>query len=126
MTVKDVEAKIGPSKGAQKAPDGSAVYRWFEPPKNTGIGARISQTGTVERMWVLNDNRYATREGLHIGSTEAQVRAVLGAPSKVIENPQSKTRELLYDKLGLWFIIQLNEQFIYYNQVFDIGVMPKP
>src|SRR5579864_334179 len=126
MTVKDAEAKLGPNKGAQKAPDGTAVYRWFEPPKNTGIGARVTQNGTVERMWVLNDNRYATREGLHIGSTEVEVRAVLGAPSKVIDNPQTKTRELLYDKLGLWFIIQLNEQFIYYNQVFDIGIMPKP
>lgn len=126
MSVKALEAKLGPNKGVQKAPDGTSVYRWFEPPKNAGIAARIAQDGNVQRIWVLNDDRYATEEGLHVGSTEAEVRAALGAPSAEFESQADKTRTLQYGKLGLWFIIQLDQQFIYYNQVFDIGVMAKP
>jgi hypothetical protein len=34
-------------------------------------------------------------------------------------------KTLFYESIGLWFGIQLNQQFAFYNQVFNIGVMPK-
>ncbi len=99
------------------------TYRWFEPPSNSGIGVRTAQNGTVLRVWVLNDERYRTKEGLHIGSTEAEVRAALGDPTVIDINVRLKTRTLVYEALGLWFTIQLDRQYKFYNAVFDIGIM---
>ena len=123
MRIEYLEGRLGANKGIQKFADGSSVYRWFEPPTNAGIAARISDAGVVQRIWVLNDDRYKTKEGLHIGSTEAQVRSVLGAPTELEEDQQQKTRTLRYYGVGVWFIIQLDDRYTFYNAVYDIGVM---
>jgi hypothetical protein len=124
MRIEYLEGRLGGNKGIQKFEDGSSVYRWFEPPTNAGIAARISDAGVVQRIWVLNDERYKTKEGLHIGNTEAQVRSTLGAPTEVEEDQQQKTRTLRYYGAGVWFIIQLDDRYTFYNAVYDIGVMP--
>lgn len=117
--------RLGPSKGVTQLGDGTRMYRWFEPPSNAGIGVRTNQTGTVLMVWVINDARYATKEGLHVGSTEAEVRTAFGAPTRVESNAQAKTKTLIYESLGSWFSIQLDQQLNFYNTVFDIGVMAK-
>jgi S1-C subfamily serine protease len=118
-------AGLGASKGSVELDDGTMMYRWFEPPSNAGIGVRTAQNDTVLRAWVLNDERYRTKEGLHVGSTEAEVRAALGVPTRVEFSSKAKTRTLIYESLGLWFSIQLDQQYNFYNAVFDIGVMAK-
>src|SRR5579864_601805 len=122
-SIKRAFSYLGPAKAASPDPDGGGNrWLWFEPPENSGIGAFVSPNGIIERMWAQNDTRYVTQGGLHIGYTEAQVRSILGAPDQTVDT-QIKTRELLYDILGLWFIIQLDERFAFFNHVFDIGVM---
>jgi outer membrane biosynthesis protein TonB len=118
-------ARLGPTKGVTPLGDGTRMYRWFEPPSNTGLGVRTNQNGTVLMAWVINDARYATREGLHVGSTEAEVVSALGAPTRVESNAQAKTKTLIYDSIGSWFSIQLDQQLNFYNTVFDIGVMAR-
>jgi len=118
-------AALGPVKSKGEYEDGSVQYRWVEPPANAGVVAVAAQNGTVLRVWVLNDGRYATKEGLHVGNTEAQVRAVLGDPTRVMVNDRAKVRTLVYDSLGMWFGIQLDQQYDFYDQVFNIGVIWK-
>src|SRR5579884_3637598 len=125
MPTKDALAVLGPSKSSLTLADGTALYRWFAPPKNDGVGLAGSKAGIVVRVWALNDPRYVTDRGLHVGSTEQEVRAAMGDPSAVIPNEQAKTRILRYDALGIWFSIQLDPRYLYYNQVFEIGVMPR-
>jgi len=115
--------RLGPAKGTAKLDDGTTVYRWFVPPSNIGIGVRTNQNGMVLRVWVLNDARYSTKEGLHVGSTEAEIRAALGAPTRVEVSSQAKTKTLIYEARGLWLNIQLDQQLNFYNTVFDIGIM---
>jgi cell division septation protein DedD len=121
--IRDQLARLGPTKGISQLGDGTRMYRWFEPPSNTGIGVRTNQNGMVVMVWVINDARYATKEGLHVGSTEAEVVSALGAPTRVEANAQAKTKTLIYESIGSWFSIQLDQQLNFYNTVFDIGVM---
>lgn len=124
MPVRDVLALLGPQKSADRLPDGEMVYRWFAPPGNDGLGVRVTPDGVVSRVWALNDVAYVLRGALKAGSTEEEVRAVLGPPSRVVENPQVKTTLLFYDALGLWVSFQRDERYAFYTQVFEIGVMP--
>ena len=123
--IRDQLVRLGPTKGVTQLGDGTRMYRWFEPPSNTGIGVRTNQNGMVLMAWVINDARYATKEGLHVGSTEAEVVSALGAPTRVESNSQAKTKTLIYESIGSWFSIQLDRQLNFYNTVFDIGVMAR-
>ena len=123
--IRELMARLGPMKGVTQLGDGTRMYRWFEPPSNTGIGVRINGNGTVLMVWVINDARYATKEGLHVGSTEAEVVSALGTPTRVESNSQAKTKTLIYESIGSWFSIQLDQQLNFYNTVFDIGVMAR-
>jgi len=125
MTLKAVEAALGPTKGTAQLSDGTSVYRWFAPPKNDGIGVRVSKGGIVTRVWALNDVRYVTQDGLHVGSAEADIRAKLGMPSNVTTNAQAKTKILTYEGVGIWFSIQEDQQYLFYNAVFEIGIIPQ-
>jgi len=123
MDIRDVAAVLGPEAGSSNLPDGSVVHRWLAPPKNVGFAVRASRTGKVYRIWVLNDGRYATKERLHAGSPEAEVRAALGRPSEVTMNSQGGFKTLWYDSRGIWFSIQLNSRYTFFNSVFEVGVM---
>jgi hypothetical protein len=83
----------------------------------------VTKAGMVTQAWALNDPRFTTLHNLHIGSTEAEVRAALGPPSDTGVNTEFGVKALSYKQFGLWFFIQLNPKFIYYNQVFEIGIM---
>ncbi|HLW58900.1 MAG TPA: AMIN domain-containing protein [bacterium] len=123
MNVQDLVAAIGPSASTDHLPDGTTVYRWFKAPKNAGIGVRVSADGIIYRVWILNDAGYATTQRLHAGSTEAEIRAALGEPSQSFINTDQKLKTLTYGALGIWFSIQLDDRYLFYNTAFEIGVM---
>ncbi len=123
MSIQDLQAALGSSGNAQHMADGSVVYSWFQPPTNVGLGARVGADKVVFRVWVLNDPNYVTKERLHAGSTEAAIRTALGEPSQTFTNAEQKFKTLRYDSLGIWFSIQLDERYSFYNSVFEVGVM---
>jgi hypothetical protein len=121
--IRDVVGVLGPQTSTGTLPDGSIVYRWFAPPKNIGLAVRTTNTGKVKRIWVLNHKSYMTEERLHAGSTEEEVRAALGKPSRVTTDSRGAIKTLSYDSLGVWFRIQLNARYGFYRRVFEVGVM---
>jgi len=123
MRIQNVVAVLGPPLGTKTLPDGNIVHRWFEPPKNSGLGVRVTPGGVVFKIWTLNDTRYVTRQRLHVGSTEAEVRAALGEPSRMVTNSDLGMKTLLYESQGIWVSIQLDQRYALYNTVFEIGVM---
>ncbi|GEM_PF-1395944 len=123
MRAADVQAALGPPAATNRQSDGTVEFHWYKPPKNDGIGARVTKAGTIDRIWAVNDPRFVTDKNLHAGSTEAEVRAALGPPSNVIVDNANKNKILYYKSLGLWFFIQLDNRLLYYNQVYEIGVL---
>ena len=124
MTVQDVEAAIGRAKGTEQRPGVGVDYTWYAPPADSGLGLRATAEGVVRQIWVLNDSAYRTREGLHAGSTDAEVTAALGAPSWTLEvASQQKSTTLMYDKLGVWFSVRPSATNPSRNVVFRIDVM---
>ncbi len=127
MRVQDAVAALGPAKTTQPLPDGNMLYEWFGPPSNRGVGARVSPSGTIYRVWVLNDSEYGIAEGVHVGSTEAEVRAALGAPAQELVDTARAIKTMTYPSLGLWVSIQMDRRYSFYDQVFEIGVTkPEP
>jgi outer membrane protein assembly factor BamE (lipoprotein component of BamABCDE complex) len=123
MREQDVTAALGMPKSTWTFLDGRRVYRWFQPPSNSGLGVGVDVTGAVDRIWVLNDVRYATSTGLHVGSTEGDIMKALGAPSESTFDAQLHMRKLVYAPMGLWLSIQLDQRYGFYNRVFEIGVI---
>jgi hypothetical protein len=123
MRVQDAVAALGPAVGKQTLPDGSVIYQWFRPPKNSGLGARVTPAGLIYRIWALNDDRYVVKGRIHAGSTEGEVRTALGDPTRVAIDSRLRIRMLIYEAQGVWISIQLNPQYRFYNTVFEIGVM---
>ena len=56
------------------------------------------------------------------GSTETQVRAAVGEPSRVSTNPERAIKTLWYDSRGVWFSFPLDAPRLYADRVFVIGV----
>jgi hypothetical protein len=109
MTVHDVEGTIGRAKGTEQRPGVGVDYTWYAPPADSGLGLRATAEGVVRQIWILNDSGYRTREGLHAGSTDAEVKAALGAHSWTLEvDSKQKSTTLMYEKLGVWFTVQPN------------------
>src|SRR5579864_1450071 len=104
MTLPDVVAALGRATNTAERPGVGVDYTWYAASAESGLGVRATGAGIVRRIWVLNDAAYRTREGLHTGSTEADVRAVFGAPSwTVAVASQEKSITLMYEALGAWF-----------------------
>jgi len=122
MGIQDALAALGPAKNTQALPDGDVLYKWFAPPANRGIGVRATSSGVVYRVWALNDDQYAIADRVHIGSTEADARAALGAPSQVLGDTSSGTKTLTYPSLGLWVTIQTDQRYAFYGRIFELGV----
>ncbi len=122
MRVQDIVPILGQPLRKQTLPDGNMVYQWFAPPSNSGLGVRVTPGGVVFRAWVVNDPQYAIQDRVHVGTTEAGVRAALGNPSQVVDDAQQGLRTLTYPSLGLWIIIQTDPRYAFYGQVFEIGV----
>ena len=123
MRAQEVTAVLGTPHSTWTFLDGRRVYRWFQPPNNSGVGVGVDATDAVDRIWVLNDARYATSTGLHVGSTEAQIMGTIGNPTQSLFDAQLHLRKLIYGQQGLWFSIQLDQRYGFYNQVFEIGVI---
>lgn len=93
-----------PGQGATPASTGDRLYYWF-----TGRGSRTAATngeGRVVMLGVFNDPRFATRDGLHVGSTRAEVERVLGTPTRESPNPRTDSVELVYDPMGIMFVVR--------------------
>ncbi len=76
---------------------------------------------------MLNDSEYGIAEGVHVGSTEAEVRAALGAPAQELVDTARAIKTMTYPSLGLWVSIQMDRRYSFYDQVFEIGVTkPEP
>lgn len=125
MNIQGVTAVLGSSTNTDSLPNGSVNYLWRKPPENSSLGVQATEGGVVSRIWVRGGGRYAINEQLHMGSTEAGIRAALGDPSWVVTvEAQAKMKTLSYEALGVWFGIQLDERESFYNTVVEIGVMP--
>lgn len=117
-----VAAVMGPPLGVDPVPAG-VVRRWFAPPRSAGLGVRATEAGAAAMIWVQNDGRYETGERLRPGSTEAEVRAALGAPSRTTAHARPPVRTLWYDSRGVWFSLALDAGDAFYGRVYAIGVM---
>jgi SAM-dependent methyltransferase len=122
VNIRDVAAVLGPQVKMDKLPDGNIAYLWFAPPRSAGLGVRTTGTGKVDMIWVQNDGRYVVKGRLHAGSTEAEVREALGAPSRESINPRPAVKTLWYHSLGVWFSVPLDAEESFYNTVYAIGV----
>lgn len=120
--LRDVVAVYGPELWTEKISDGRVDHLWFGPPYFTGLGVRTDRSGRVTAIWVQNDARYITPEHLTAGSTETQVRAAVGEPSRASTNPERAIKTLWYDSRGVWFSFPLDAPRLYADRVFVIGV----
>ncbi len=73
-------AERGASDGQDSNNTGLLVVG--ESPNFEGFLVDLYQ-GRVVHISLYNDPRYATTEGLHVGSTEGEIRAALGEPTDV-------------------------------------------
>jgi AMIN domain-containing protein len=124
MTLPDVVAALGRATNTAERPGVGVDYTWYAASAESGLGVRATGAGIVRRIWVLEDPAYRTREGLHTGSTEADVQAVFGAPSwTVAVASQEKSITLMYEGLGAWFGVRPSAVNGDRNTVFRIDVI---
>jgi hypothetical protein len=102
-SIGDAIALLGPATGTERLRDGTILYRWFDSPKNTGVGIRTDRSGVVEAVWTLGDRRYLTPEGLHVGRPQSAIESAMGKPSRVTISRASAIQTLWYDSQGIWF-----------------------
>lgn len=121
-SIGDAIALLGPATGGEKLRDGTVLYRWFESPKNTGIGIRTDRSGVVEAVWTIGDRRYLTREGLQVGSPLSAVESAMGKPSRVSVTRAPAIQTLWYDSRGVWFGIDFDTSHTAFRTVYAIGV----
>jgi hypothetical protein len=93
-----------PGQGGSPASTAYRMYYWFT---DQGSGtATTNGEGRVTMLGVFNDPRFATRDGLHVGSTQTEVEQSLGTPSRVSRNAETGTVELVYGALGITFFVR--------------------
>jgi hypothetical protein len=124
MSIEEVTGILGRPKGSRGRPDGTVAYYWFDPNASIkiGLGAWAAKTGRVFRIWVQNNDRYLTKEGLRVGRTETEIRRALGAPSSVENDSEQHDKILWYEFLGVAFFINQERAQAFYNAVYAIGV----
>ncbi len=124
MALQDVVALLGRAKETVARSGVGVDYLWYAAPGGSGVGVRTTDAGIVRQIWVVNDAAYRTAQGLHVGSTEAEVRAALGAPSWTIAVASSdKSTTLMYETLGLWFTVRPSPSNPDRNVVYRIDVL---
>ncbi|HKX19538.1 MAG TPA: AMIN domain-containing protein [bacterium] len=124
MTLQDVVTLLGHAKETVARSGLGVDYLWYVAPGGSGIGVRTTDAGIVRQIWVVNDGAYRTAQGLHAGSTDAEVKAALGAPSWTIAVESSdKSTTLMYETLGLWFTVRPSPSNPYRNVVYRIDVL---
>jgi hypothetical protein len=123
MKLADVTGLFGASTEIVRSREGSVTHWWLDASKSQGFGVQISSGNRLDRLSIMNDASYMTDAGLRVGSTEAEIRAALGAPVAVNVDAKSQTEILRYDNLGVWFEIQLDKQSPAYATVVRIDVV---
>lgn len=122
MHIQDVTALLGRHRSVQVLPDGSVIYRWYDPAgESKGLRVTATRTGEVFYVAARNDPAYVTREGLRVGSTEVEVRGVFGEPSRIVIESHINARTLRYTGRGIQFTISLDPTYLFYNTVNEIG-----
>jgi hypothetical protein len=122
MKLADVTGLFGAATDSAKSRGGSVTQWWLDASKRQGFGVEVAR-GQVDRLYIMNDARYVTAAGLHVGSTEAEIRTALGPPGAVNIDRKAQRETLRYDDLGVWFEIQLDSQSQAYATVVAIDVM---
>ena len=122
--VRDAIALLGPATETEPLNNGGVAYRWYEAPKNAGVGIRTNRAGVIEGIWALGDRRYVTSDGIHVRSPVSAVESALGRPSRVTTIRAPATRILWYDSRGLWFGIDDDPASAAFRTVHVIGVIP--
>lgn len=107
MDVQEVAFLLDVPRITQVQPDGTVEYSWVEPPDEAGLGVRATADGLVYEVFIAKDGRYATQDGLGVGSSDSRVRRTLGEPSRV-EMPSQGITSLRYDQIGVAFDIDPN------------------
>lgn len=125
MRLQDVTAILGPPMGTETNADGISTFRWYAPPSNSGIGVRTTRAGVVYAVHVLNEPSYATFERLRVGSTEDEIRRVLGEPTRINLDENRGDKFLEYHALGINFTINLDSQYSFHNAAYEISVYQK-
>lgn len=97
-------------------PDGATSYQW-----NNGLTAQTDRAGTIYFLGE-NDWRYATPEGLHVKSAEADIRSKLGDPSRVVHENTWDFAFVMYDHAGIGFLIRTAPNMPDAHTVIQIGV----
>lgn len=124
MTLQDVVALLGRAKQTVARSAVGIDYLWYAGSGGSGVGVRTTEAGVVRQIWVVNDPAYRTAQGLHAGSTDAEVKAALGAPSWTIAVESSdKSTTLMYETLGLWFTVRPSSSNPARNVVYRIDVL---
>ncbi len=80
------------------ASTGYRLYYWF-----TGRGSRTASTdgeGHVAMLGVFKNPQFTTRDGPHVGSTQAKVEQTLGASWGVSRNVQTGSIQLVDNALA--------------------------
>jgi hypothetical protein len=121
MRVEEAISFLDVPKSTTVEPDGVS-YSWIESPGGRGLRVRATKEGLVYEIFAANDPRYATREGLHAGSTFGDVVAALGEPSLMEPHPQENVQSLRYDRLGVAFDLNLRPTGQFANAVSGITV----
>jgi hypothetical protein len=121
MQLREAIAILGQPSSTEQNSDGTSNVQWYHE-ENEGIGAVVGPDSAVRELWALNDPRYATRDQLRAGNTEADIRALLKDPTRVKDLADRGDRVLEYDAQGIWFTINLDAKFRYFQNVYEIGV----
>ena len=127
--VKDVVPMLGAWKYSVVNPDGTLFFRWYDFSTDTsgahhGGGVNVlERSGAIAQLSVYHAPEYVV-DGIATGATEEQVRAVLGAPLRVITT-SALTKMLAYRGVEVWISEVPNDPDRDYDRVFQITVVPQ-
>jgi hypothetical protein len=121
MPLQEAISILGEPSSNEQNSQGASSVEWYHE-ENEGLGAIVGQDGALRQLWVLNDPRYTTREELRAGKTEADILALLREPTRANDVAERGDRVLEYDAQGIWFTINLDANFRYFQNVYEIGV----
>jgi len=128
MRREEFERLLGPAKQVSRDDGVHLTLGWQSSTNYRGLFVVLSSTGEAIMIGVVFDPRYVL-QGVHLGSTEFDVRVALGEPSRVeltshkIQSPAPASLKVLYyDSLGLRLVIQNNPKYANYLLVSSIAV----
>ncbi len=97
MSAGQVTSLLGSPTNTDQGPSGTVVYSWFERvgvDAYSGLYVTVTSSRNVIAVTAFYAPQYVTRNGLHTGVTEQDVREKMGAPAHIGRN--SIGRVLIY------------------------------